>query len=363
MTANTTCSMALGFCLLASLATAQTAATSSAPPPSPPPVDPSSPKVTLTTLQGDEQKDVKDLAIEDVPALKDEEMKRIPPEKLAELARDGAKGVAQEKEKADTAESQKDLLKHGKLMAMGLTGGAAFAVQTPLRTYGQQTAHVVAMPYLLVLPGYFGAREAVRQYCASSWGVGDNSTAHSAAKAAAMSAAKELLASIEANLSAGAAKEVVRKKFLNDSDVFDVDDDFVAWAKSTIDAIDALRRLAPGQRGTEEAKVLEAIVSFVLWHPTWPASCIKRSFGLWVGLPANYEVTTKLSATDTRASREIKPNVAFGLGYSPHAYLTVLAGATIASVETPTDSGLDRTVWAGTFAVGGNIDLLGELFK
>lgn len=41
----------------------------------------------------------------------------------------------------------------------------------------------------------------------------------------------------------------------------------------------------------------------------------------------------------------------------------MLLGATVASVEIPDDSGLNRTVWAGTFAIGGNIDLLGELFK
>ncbi len=366
VTTKTTCSVALGLCLFASQAAAQTpAATPTALAPAPAPQAAPDGVVTLKTIEGETQKDVRLIALEDVPAIKEEDIEKLPQDKLAELAKDGARVAAEEKNKAEVAESQKDLLKNGKLMAIGLTGGAAFAVQTPLRRYGQQTVDVVAMPYLLMLPGYFGSREPLRQYCASAWGIGTDSAAHSSAKAAATNAARQLLASIEANLAAGVDKQVVRSKFLSESDVFTVDEEFHSWAASTIDAIDQLRGLTPAQRETEEAKLLDALVSFVFWHPTWSArgACLKRSIGIWVGLPAAYEVTTKLNSTDTRTSREIKPDIAFGLGYTPHAYLTLLAGATVASVETPDDSGLHRTVWAGTFAVGGNIDLLGELFK
>ncbi|HLL48161.1 MAG TPA: hypothetical protein VK399_15785, partial [Longimicrobiaceae bacterium] len=92
-------------------------------------------------------------------------------------------------------------------MSFGITGGFAFTIQTPLGSLdgtSQEVVKTTGMPYLMALPGYWGASEATRAYCAASWGSGDENTAAKAASAVAHKRAELLFETIVDAFESGA---------------------------------------------------------------------------------------------------------------------------------------------------------------
>jgi hypothetical protein len=123
----------------------------------------------------------------------------------------------------------------------------------------------------------------------------------------------------------------------------------VAKLVNAVDATDATRAAA------EERDLLDSLTAY-LWNPNRPAKgCVLRSFGFWIGRPLGYTAAVRFG-DEVATSHELSPVIAFGLGYSPHAYLSFLVGTTLSNVGT-------ESVWASTFAAGGNIDLVTSWLK
>jgi hypothetical protein len=267
--------------------------------------------------------------------------------RLAEVVAEG---------KVKDVESALDLAKSGKLMASGITIGTAAAVQVRLRRGSdvQRGAELVVMPYLMMLPGYFGAPQPLREYCASAWGVGDDAEASAAAFAAARKTARKRFEAIVADIRIGMTEEqVVHTWFAGHADM--------EFGKVLVkQSVEYAKENDRTRKEARELELLDALTSRA-WNPTLRGNCFIRSFGVWVGRPLGYTTATRLPGDPDNVERKIHPVVAMGLGYTPHAYVSVLVGLTLAKVEQ--DSGPEKTFWATTLAMGGNIDIVGALLK
>ena len=89
-------------------------------------------------------------------------------------------------------------------------------------------------------------------------------------------------------------------------------------------------------------------------------------------LPLSYDARTTVpneDATDEGATamRKVTPLIAFGLGFSPNKYLSLLVGLTVAQTsreKTDTAAAVeDETLWATTVGFGGNLDIITALTK
>jgi hypothetical protein len=276
----------------------------------------------------------------------------------------------------DEAEEAKDdltVLKSGKLIASGLTGGLALTIQVPLGTInstGQSASKATAMPYLLVLPGYFALPQATRVYCASNWGSGSETTAQRAAMAIAKERAEMLFDVIASAIRAGQQDDLaIATLLLKDKSIEITRKGQEKTVYSANEIIGFIRQWNSQKWENEEAKSQrrDAIVQWLAtqdWNPGLRGSCGRTKLGLWVGKPLAYDVRSKVKDAD-EAERRFSSVVAFGLAYSPNAYFSVLGGVTLGNIEQVRDetSKVNVPSWAGTFAIGGNLDLLGSVFK
>lgn len=270
----------------------------------------------------------------------------------------------QAEEQSKNAAAKVDELKEGKLMSVGLTGGAAAAVQFPAWGDGaaQEGLKVVAMPYIMIFPFYVGALQATREYCASAWTAGSEDAATAAAVAISRKRAERRFDAIITALRAG---ESEIGKIAEESDTTE------GFVKRAREVYLAMPEQSEQQRLAKQAYrgVLIDQLSNMDWNPAWPGKCAHRQIGVWVGRPANYEVNTSLveqGGAVVESKREVSPVVAFGLGYSPNAYFSVLAGLTVGSLkqrDVEGSPGVEKVLWAGTVALGGNLDLIGGIFK
>jgi hypothetical protein len=277
--------------------------------------------------------------------------------KVAEAEATDSRNAAKE------AEASLDLAKSGKLMSSGITAGGARAIQTRAPWGGEQKGtDVVAMPYLMVLPGYFGAPQPKREYCASAWGVGDDASATAAATGAARKVARKLLDAIKADLRISMSVDDVVAAWFPDAQESQKQS---AVAKKIVEttqqAITKQKDPQTKQEGVQlEESALDSLTARA-WNPTLRGKCGLNAFGLWLGKPLSYTTSTRVDG-DTK-DREVKPIIAFGIGYTPHAYFSMLLGLTLATVKKSEDATSSNTTWATTVGIGGNLDLLGSLFK
>jgi hypothetical protein len=275
---------------------------------------------------------------------------------------------AHAQEAKENAEAALDLATAGKLMSSGVTGGMALALQAAvpwLEAHAQRQSVLVAMPYLMVHPGYFGAPQPTREYCASAWGSGDDADAAAAAMGAARKSAQMILTAIKADLRVGRRPDdIVMARFPGSKEVImkTVDDPSDEAEEAAVYGRVLVRRVAAAISGAdaasvaaEERNILDSLTAF-LWNPNRPPKgCVLRSFGFWLGRPLGYTALVKLQ-DDSEVSHEVSPVIAFGIGYSPHAYLSFLVGTTLSYAGT-------EQVWSSTFAAGGNIDLVTSWLK
>jgi hypothetical protein len=269
--------------------------------------------------------------------------------------------AAVEKDKAEEAKDQLALLKNGKLMSLGFTGGAAAAVHVP---YGDKTGlGITAMPYVMVLPVYWWTPEATRAYCASSWLAGDEHAAHTAASAIARSYAKRQLAAVKSAIANKIGDDQIIQRYFTQQDT-QVSRKLVAKAHDLFGSPNPSEGGSHAQGGPqpevrvpapEQVEELLDTLSNLQWNPLKPGWCIGKKFGGWVGLPANYDTT--LDGVDA----EFDSTLALGLGFSPNAYFSLLAGATTGTIARA--DGTEERSWVLTIAIGGNLDLLGTVFK
>jgi hypothetical protein len=277
------------------------------------------------------------------------------------------------KEEATEAKENFDTLKSGKLISSGLTGGLALAVQTPLGTVdstGQKSSKAVAMPYLLVLPAYFSKPEAVRVYCASTWGSGSESTAQRAAIAIAKERAELLFDAVVSAIRAEQKDDAaIATQLLGDKAIEVTRDDTTRKVYSAQEVVTAIRDWDSPGKGDQAAKSNKRneIIQWLAaqdWNPSLKGRCGWTKVGVWVGKPLAYDIRSTVKDAG-QAERQFSSVVAFGLGYSPNAYFSILGGVTLGNIADVRDDNtkVDVPAWAGTVAIGGNLDLLGGIFK
>jgi hypothetical protein len=275
----------------------------------------------------------------------------------------GAKAVAAEDALAE--------VQGGKFISSGLTGGVALAIQTPLgrlKGTSQTSAASTAMPYVMILPAYWAAPEATRVYCASDWGSGRQILASRAALAVAKEQAEVLFDTIVSSLNAKESAEVIADQFLLERAKEALGEGRAAQAKSLstglVNAIDQWNqsKAKTGPEGSRQRDDIIVAIANLDWNIALSGRCGWKKWGPWVGKPLAYDARTTLTGFGD-SERQFSPVVALGVGWSPNSYFSLLAGVTLGNVSTQGDAPVDKSCWAGTFAIGGNLDLLGRLFK
>ena len=318
----------------------------------------------------------------------------------AKTKADAAKAKAEAADaKATAAQGTVDQVKSGKLVSSGVTGGVAFAVQAmgPFNNAAakQTSAKGVVMPYILALPAYWGSPQATREACASSWNGGDDETIDSAARAVTRKRAARIFDVIEARLDVRRdtpAADVVTELQL------DYGDNNVSLNMEIVEAVRKYSLMkaeaAKAEAAKTEAAKTEAVkapddstatagaaedykkrilewMAGLEFRTSRNARCWTKRFGLWIGIPLSYDATTTVPSgasgdKQPTASRTVKPVIAFGGAFSPNAYVSLLVGLTVGSVtrdDKDDKTPIDRTIWATTVAVGGNLDVVTSLTK
>lgn len=289
--------------------------------------------------------------------------------------------AAEAKKSAEEAQGTVSSLRNGRLMSMGLTGGVALALQFdgPFnRDHAKHTGvALTGMPYLMVMPFYWGTSEVTREACVSSWGGGDEATSYAAARAVARKRAERIFDSVVTLLRAPSTPpkddDIIKFLALNH---YDDETDFAKEPMlSSIREYVAMPKTNDTERkaAAEKKDLILDMMANVQWRASLAATCWHKRLGVWVGAPLNYDATTSVpdpqpttAGEPANKIRSIKPIVAFGLGFSPNAYFSILAGFSASTVEREAvgdDPLLRRTIWSTTLAIGGTLDIAAALTK
>lgn len=316
----------------------------------------------------------------DPPAVAANDQKAATATEAAALKEVG-KATQAARDAADSAKAAQDEVanaRSGKLISSGITAGIAAVAHVPFDNAIKTTA-VGSMPYVMAHPAYWSSAHAQNTYCASNWTLGgDEHAASQAAYAIAkkqgersFQAAENVLRPYAATATTMKPDDFMKVKVNVMKTYISSADDQAELAMSAIDrTITWLRfKMQPNADADwialERASIVELIAT-LSWNPVWPGACLSRKFGFWVGLPLKYETTTELgigNGTDARGKRDVSPTIALGLGFSPNAYLSILAGIsinTIARAANPAVNAPAGDVSAVTFVagLGGNLDVL-----
>lgn len=241
-----------------------------------------------------------------------------------------------------------------RLMSAGFTIGYALAIATgtPWKTEARMiNAQSTQMPYLLVLPAYWGKPKALRDYCAAAWIGGDEYEATRAAMIVARRAANELVLAVKASIRAGLPSEQTYYELLDVTGSLTNATVIYGLVKKGVEAKDTIDAQAYEDRAIGQ-------LSQWIWNPSLKASCGWRQLGLWLGKPADFEGGIRIDGT--RSQSTITSVVGLGLGYSPNSYFTILAGWTFTHLPDADGARNSSTL---VFGVGGNIDALGALAR
>jgi len=250
---------------------------------------------------------------------------------------------------------EEDQTKAVHLMEFGITAGLAAAVQIPTKSdYGPDFASVTSMPYLMIMPGFWGSEKESRKYCASQWGFGSQEKAHAASIAMSRQWARRTIAAGADRL----ASSVSVKALAREWSTLGVKGGTYASKLEKISKMSTSTTLNKDER----AKQLEALVGALAsehWNPSIDATCWYRKFGVWVGRPMTYRVESKVKG-ESVGELEYEPIGAFGLGFSPNAYLSFVVGAAYGSLAVTAADSTTTThqTWAWTIGVGGNLDII-----
>lgn len=253
---------------------------------------------------------------------------------------------------AKTADLSAAEVRNGKLIEHGITGGVAVGVHAPL---DGGNAAVATIPYLLLLPGYWGGTNSNNAYCASSWSGGDSVDATKAAQSKARKRAGILF---------DVAVSKLRARGTSGCDEADKDGKPRNWCKEAELSDQAVNQIAAwlanksnrseGEQLTLKEDIINSI-SESYWNSALAGRCLLRKFGAWVGRPLDYKISD--SGTPTK-DRSVASTVAFGLAFAPNAYVSALAGVTYGTVDDT-----KAALWAISAGIGGNLDIATLLTK
>jgi hypothetical protein len=230
-------------------------------------------------------------------------------------------------------DAEVDKLKAGKLIRFGVTAGTALLMSTGLTSKGtdgikQESAGVAAMPYVLLVPGYwlrtkkYSARNA---FCAASYG---------ADRAAALIAGRKY-----------AIQESIANLSITDQTRYENDDPSVVAAVHK-----------------------DAMEKFETFRDN---GCLAVNFGIFVGKPLDFDASVKPSGKEKQEKRQVHSFLAAGVAYTPNAYVTFLAGVGYNYIKVSAEEATDtspatpeklRRYASLVLGLGGNLDLVGKLF-
>ena len=245
----------------------------------------------------------------------------------------------------------------------GLTGAIALAVLPETGLGRLKQTSFTAMPYAAWFPGRFFQKDASREYCSASRGAIAETTPEYAQKKADRVAANEIrryaaelkaetpdiwterIKAIERNYATSAppeAKTAVAQ---------------AAWSQGYPTRDD------PSQWSDEFAFVAqEYTLGYTYWEPGAPGRCALRDLGVFLAIPLNYDAD--VAVPNGTFARSVTSVAAAGVAWSPHAYLSVMAGVSLGRTPDRADA-TARHVWvlAPVVAIGSNIDILRGVIK
>lgn len=374
-------------------------------------------------------------------AVKDEERAELASAKLEAAVSKLKEEIATQK--AEDAIGAKAVTENAKLLKSGITIGVSAGLQFPLfarKGTSLQQAAFVGMPYVLILPGYWGGSDARREYCATAWGGGGESEATSAAMEVARRKALTKFEAFVNSINAGlpdsqilawddvnvrvaweeyegaeiafksASDELKKsdntlsKKLLtlqalskskkpNDptllsalQDFNNARTDYLASQEAFQDAAQIYLKTKspdptailvaetriwqttppqdPDARDVKKASIINSLAN-TEWNSNLRGKCWWTRFGGFIGMPLGNEVRAKVRGIGIE-KRDFNSHLAFGITFTPNAYVSLLLGVTVGEVtrkESETTTPDPRTVWAGNFSLGGNFDLAAALLK
>lgn len=101
--------------------------------------------------------------------------------------------------------------------------------------------------------------------------------------------------------------------------------------------------------------------SSIGWQSGVPGKCARYKFGFYVGYPLKFDVTVPVEYEgDAPTRRDVKVTeiVSVGLGISPNAYVSILAGLSVGVTKIPPGDNDREAIFGFVFGLGGNLDLL-----
>jgi hypothetical protein len=249
-----------------------------------------------------------------------------------------------------------------KLIERGISVGAAATVVVHLATGGGRSfdlkpqAAVVAMPYLALYPAYWGSTEPVQKFCASKHSR-EESDARRAADVVARKRAEVYADQLLAAYAAGSDDGLMAA--LRD-----------AGATPSVALTKAVAAAAQKAEPAEHAQSSEALIATIAADPElidWPlnsnASCGSHMLGVYVGRPADFDVTYR-SGGNAMGTQSHTSIVSAGLAFTPSAYVSLLVGYTYGRVSFEAS---ERTIALNAhslaFSLGGNLDFLTTLTR
>ncbi len=255
-------------------------------------------------------------------------------EKLKTQAAQAEARLAQEAK--ERAEAQLNEAKTTKLIQLGVTAGFAVVGQSNSPGGGTDGAKQVSfslttMPYLALVPAYWFIGDYNRTYCSSKFFAGDR-----------VAATKATLERVKQRKRLALPPEEQRNLDSADLDVRKKADDDLAKTAMTV------------------------------WDPEKDGKCAATYIGLWVGKPLAYNAVVTPATNVASQKLEVNPAASAGFGIFPNAYVAILLGVTHSSVDIPAQMATAtapvkpeaaRSFVTFTFGLGGNLDILGAIFK
>lgn len=264
-------------------------------------------------------------------------------EKALATAKEARSEAEHSSEKADEAraiantakktaeEARLESLRSGAFIQYGVTAGVAFMLETASVGEGTGGARQVSyasttMPYVLLVPGYWFLGDITREYCATAYGANDALAMQAAADYARRKAASTLTQPEQR-----------------------------AYDREDKDAVEKVQKLADE-----------------LWNRNQRGRCGWTKVGVWVGKPISYSASVREGNDHPEFKGTVDSSFAFGVAFAPNAYVTALFGGSLNSITvdgtaaTPTQPATAdelRRIVSLTFGLGGNLDMLGLVFR
>lgn len=263
----------------------------------------------------------------------------------AEADKEKEKG---EKERAERklkdAEERLELLKNGKLISYGITGGMSASVVAGFGKTRQNSPGFATMPYVMVHPAYWVSSQSFREYCASAWSSGSEADAAKAAFGAEKKKAFQFIQALTETIKAGGDGKTLLDEIKDDS-----------IKKAIQKGATELSKINSQAEYDDKKSLLASVLANEEWAPHWTAKCYAHKFfGLWIGKPMGYEAI--VTSENPQAKQKIDWGFSAGYGISPNAYLSILTGISLGKFYDDTHK-KERNVYGFVLGVGGNLDI------